>query len=426
MKKNRIIGLVFGLSFLFTSVCHAAIPHTFSAETGPIPLSWLDDNFTYVLSNVTAGGSTTQVQYNNAGVFGGNAGFTYDATNYAITVGKTSTASSFTGSVFQYGSSFTASLSGSRTFPESTKASVNILRNSNAASGGSYGLEVAVQNATTSPQELIGVYAGVENYGNTGGLGGFGGFFMLATHGTAPAYGIAVDVADYGGGADFIKGFHTGLFAMAATSAATYGLDIQAADQNIKGSPFTAAIAIGRSGTGTNWGWGTGLWGDSTSGTFVTDFIALSPSLSTAGVPSSPIFAVDKNGKILLNTLVDTISILPINGSAPVWIAPTLAGNWVNVGSGYSTAGYFRDALGIVHLRGLIHCSAACNSSTVTTLPAGYRPSLSFAFVASTANGYSCTLSVLSTGVVAGTGLTNGDCRAPEWLSLDGITFPTF
>lgn len=35
----------------------------------------------------TPGGSTTQVQYNNAGAFGGDAGLTYDSTNKALSVG---------------------------------------------------------------------------------------------------------------------------------------------------------------------------------------------------------------------------------------------------------------------------------------------------------------------------------------------------
>ncbi len=42
--------------------------------------------FVYAAASATPGGSTTQVQYNNAGAFAGDAGMTYDATNDRLTV----------------------------------------------------------------------------------------------------------------------------------------------------------------------------------------------------------------------------------------------------------------------------------------------------------------------------------------------------
>ena len=65
--------------------------------------------------------------------------------------------------------------------------------------------------------------------------------------------------------------------------------------------------------------------------------------------------------------------VLGAMGVTVVWIAPTLLNTWANVGAGFATAGYYKDACGIVHLRGLVTGGTA---STIVTLPAGYRPAL--------------------------------------------------
>lgn len=52
------------------------------------------------------------------------------------------------------------------------------------------------------------------------------------------------------------------------------------------------------------------------------------------------------------------------------WRAPTFQNGWANY-SGYNSAGYYKDADGFVHLRGLVHLGTA---STIFTLPVGYRP----------------------------------------------------
>jgi len=62
---------------------------------------------------------------------------------------------------------------------------------------------------------------------------------------------------------------------------------------------------------------------------------------------------------------------LPLTDSA--WIAPTLLNSWANYLPGtYEVAGYLKDPLGFVHLRGSIKSGAS--GSTAFVLPAGYRP----------------------------------------------------
>jgi uncharacterized protein with beta-barrel porin domain len=54
------------------------------------------------------------------------------------------------------------------------------------------------------------------------------------------------------------------------------------------------------------------------------------------------------------------------------WIAPTLLNSWVNFGSPWSTAGYYKDTVGNVHLRGTLKSGTINNPCF--TLPSGYLP----------------------------------------------------
>ena len=95
------------------------------------------------------------------------------------------------------------------------------------------------------------------------------------------------------------------------------------------------------------------------------------------------------------------------------WIAPTFLNGWINYGSVYNPAGYFREA-GIVYLRGLVKSGTI--GLSVFTLPAGYRPEFRELFVAtSNAALGRCDITVAG-AVLASVGNNN-------WFSLDGITF---
>jgi S-layer homology domain len=51
---------------------------------------------------------------------------------------------------------------------------------------------------------------------------------------------------------------------------------------------------------------------------------------------------------------------------------PPFQNGWHNFGGGFSTGGFFKDALGIVHLKG--NLTGAGSGTTAFTLPDGYRP----------------------------------------------------
>jgi hypothetical protein len=53
---------------------------------------------------------------------------------------------------------------------------------------------------------------------------------------------------------------------------------------------------------------------------------------------------------------------------------PPFENGWTNFGGPWSTAGFFKDGLGFVHLKGTIRAGATGNGNTAFTLPVGYRP----------------------------------------------------
>lgn len=63
----------------------------------------------------------------------------------------------------------------------------------------------------------------------------------------------------------------------------------------------------------------------------------------------------------------------PVRNEALTWTAPTLLNSWVNYGAGTAPAGYCKDALGILHIRGYVKSGAS--GTVVFVLPEGYRPS---------------------------------------------------
>ncbi len=138
--------------------------------------------------------------------------------------------------------------------------------------------------------------------------------------------------------------------------------------------------------------------------------------------------------KILVEKLDD------VNRMQDAWIAvlrpflksvPTLAISWVNVGSSGApafqnnwvnfdttrTAGFSKDSLGWVRLRGLVKSGTV--STTVFTLPSGFRPKRNMTFVGDSNNAYQTVSVNLNGNVIQGTsaGVSNA------WQFLDGIHF---
>ena len=96
---------------------------------------------------------------------------------------------------------------------------------------------------------------------------------------------------------------------------------------------------------------------------------------------------------------------------------PTLLNSWVNYGSGYESASYFKDKCNVVHLAGMVKSGTTTAETVIFTLPEGYRPRASEKFFCVSLNAI-CVIDVYATGNVAiKAGANSG------WISLSGISF---
>lgn len=90
---------------------------------------------------------------------------------------------------------------------------------------------------------------------------------------------------------------------------------------------------------------------------------------------------------------------------------------WGNYGAEYNTAAYFKDSMGIVHLKGLIKGGAVGNGRTIFTLPEKYRPAARELHTVHTHDRTLGRVDVHPDGRVSPYQGNSG------WFTLDGITF---
>ena len=98
------------------------------------------------------------------------------------------------------------------------------------------------------------------------------------------------------------------------------------------------------------------------------------------------------------------------------WQSVSFQNSWVNYGeAGYNVAGYFKDSMGVVHLRGLIKSGTIARAAF--TLPVGYRPP-GKELIGTISNNGAGRVDVEVDGKVVP--------RTPShnaWVSLDGLSF---
>lgn len=92
------------------------------------------------------------------------------------------------------------------------------------------------------------------------------------------------------------------------------------------------------------------------------------------GTPAAPTPAAGDNSTKISTTAFVVTALTPT-----AWAAPVLLNSWENYGGGYSNAGYYRNAAGVVHLQGAIRNGLVGAASF--TLPAGFRPAAAQAYV---------------------------------------------
>lgn len=84
-------------------------------------------------------------------------------------------------------------------------------------------------------------------------------------------------------------------------------------------------------------------------------------------------FAEDAK-KMFIGTTTGNQGIVSSAPTIAPWIVPTLLNGWINFGAPLDTAGYYKDDLGIVHIKGIIKSGTATINTPLLNLPAGYRP----------------------------------------------------
>ena len=97
---------------------------------------------------------------------------------------------------------------------------------------------------------------------------------------------------------------------------------------------------------------------------------------------------------------------------------PGFQSGWTNI-PGFSTAAFFKDPLGLVHLRGAIEDGG--NGNTAFTLPAGYRPSKPLLLPAGGAGPIAANGVILPSGQVRPACTTGPVCS--DGVGIDGLTF---
>ena len=95
---------------------------------------------------------------------------------------------------------------------------------------------------------------------------------------------------------------------------------------------------------------------------------------------------------------------------------PAFENSWVNFEGGYSTAAFYKDPYGRVHLRGMIK-SGTVGAASAFTLPESYRPPHRLLF-GTISNGGVGRVDILTSGGVRPLTPSNN-----TWVTLDGISF---
>jgi len=129
---------------------------------------------------------------------------------------------------------------------------------------------------------------------------------------------------------------------------------------------------------------------------------------------------VDIAGKLNVDgTLTATCGIV---GEAWINVA-AFSNSWVAFGGTYAPPGYWKDALGIVHLRGMIKSGTV--NTTAFTLPTGYKPQ--YAIVRSQVASNGTTEAASRVDVAAdGTVIPRVPAGYNSYVSLDGISFRAY
>lgn len=111
----------------------------------------------------------------------------------------------------------------------------------------------------------------------------------------------------------------------------------------------------------------------------------------------------------------------PTLAALPAWTALAYGTGWTNFGGGFAVGAYLKDALGFVHLKGVVARTSG-TGMLIATLPAGYRPAESRAWVVHAFNGTTFSegrVDLTSAGALSL--VLPGSISATGYVGLDSI-----
>lgn len=172
-------------------------------------------------------------------------------------------------------------------------------------------------------------------------------------------------------------------------------------------------------------------WGDSAKASLSSDTLTTNTAGMTnftasrelvAEAPAGTRFARVKVGRDTASTLRFRADAVSLRCVGEAIVAPTYSdGNWSDYGGGFTGVGYWRDALGLIHLRGLaLTAVARAIGVTIFTLPAGFRPTAQEIFAQHGPGGL-----VRVDVAAAGNVYLQTALNAADWVSLSGIILDT-
>ncbi|OMD29154.1 hypothetical protein BJP48_18865 [Paenibacillus odorifer] len=96
-----------------------------------------------------------------------------------------------------------------------------------------------------------------------------------------------------------------------------------------------------------------------------------------------------------ISSTVSALAAKKAEKDTPAWLYPTLLNGWVQFTSIISSASFYKDSFGIVHVRGTISSGVSAADTQLFMLPVGYRPAIQTVVTASSSNG-----TAMSTGIM--------------------------
>lgn len=140
-------------------------------------------------------------------------------------------------------------------------------------------------------------------------------------------------------------------------------------------------------------------------------------AVTTAKITNKAATLAKINGGTTAGVLTTDASGNVTANAQQAWQSPTFQNGWINYGSSFETAGYMKDELGFVHLKGMVKNGTA--GAAIFTLPVGYRPAADVYSL--NANGGSSPY----VGIVAVTsaGVVKNDTGTNAYQSLDNVIF---